>query len=88
MGFLSVSLVLVPSLGLFFFCLFVCFVQFQHISFCFTVFYYYLLKACLLSNERMGVDLDGKGSVGSKNALFAWRGISGSQLLAGQVLTG
>ena len=64
MVFLSVqtsgSLILVPSLGFFSFCLFilsnsdvigfVC--LFYPVTFYFVIFYYYPLEACLFSNER------------------------------------
>ena len=54
-------------MGLYFVCLSlghfsVCFVQFQCVGLCFTLFYHYPIEACWFSNEKQrGVDLDGRG---------------------------
>lgn len=60
-GLLSVPasgfLFLVPSLGFFSLCLFVCFVLFWCVHFVssyYRIFYYYPLEACLFFNERQG----------------------------------
>lgn len=63
-------LILMPSLGLFFSVLSVCFIQFQCVDLCFILFYFIISlfsffsqEVCFLMRDRNGVALDGGGDL-------------------------